>query len=192
MFTCISSCFFLLWHSVFPALLLFTIFLHFYTHFIFPCVLLESKSFANLLCEDSWSSLFHGGAVSRGHADLDGCHSNGRWGLHAVYDLRACRMKSACNKRRSGRTHLTGLFYCRIMSHFISNFGHNWLNSVNWTKKELDACGLIIIYYCGTEGHRERENILCIIEIQNTYKAHSFQHFISIICSICIYIFLHF
>lgn len=72
-------------------------------------------------------------------------------------------VKSACNERGSGRTRSAGHYYYRIMSHFIRNLGQHWLNSVNGTKEELDACGLIIIYYCRTDG--QRENILYVIEI---------------------------
>ncbi len=90
-------------HVFFPALL-FSIF----SHFVFFSVLTESESFANLLCEDSWSTLFHGGTVPRGHAHLDGRHSNWCRGLHAVYDLRESGCNSACSDVRAGRTHLTG------------------------------------------------------------------------------------
>lgn len=48
----------------------------------------EPQSVFDLLREDPRPPLLHGGAVSGGHEDLDGCHSNRRRGLHAVHELR--------------------------------------------------------------------------------------------------------
>ncbi len=100
MFMYISSCLLFFLFSDMPLFLLFSIF----SHFVFFSVLTESESFANLLCEDSRSTLFHGGTVSRGHAHLDGRHSNWCRGLHAVHDLRT----SGCNSVCSDVTHFTG------------------------------------------------------------------------------------
>lgn len=54
----------------------------------FCSALTESESLSNLLCKDARPAVFHGGSIPRGHANMDGCHSNRRWGLHTVYDLR--------------------------------------------------------------------------------------------------------
>ena len=48
----------------------------------------EPEPVFDLLCENPRPPLLHGGPVPGGHEDLDGCHSNGRRGLHAVHELR--------------------------------------------------------------------------------------------------------
>lgn len=56
------------------------------------CCAPEPKPFSDLLREDPRPSLLHGGPLPRGHEDLDGCHSDGRRGLHAVPELRDRRV----------------------------------------------------------------------------------------------------
>lgn len=48
----------------------------------------EPQPVFDLLCEDPRPPVLHGGPIPRGHEDLDGCHSNGCRGLHAVHELR--------------------------------------------------------------------------------------------------------
>lgn len=52
----------------------------------------EPKPVSDLLCEDPRPSLLHGGPLPGGHEDLDGCHSDGRRGLHPVHELRDQRV----------------------------------------------------------------------------------------------------
>ncbi len=66
----------------------------------------EPKSLPDLQCKDSRQSLLHGGSVSWGHEDLDGCDRHRCWGIHPVhgvvtvrdvptccYSLRLCRLR---------------------------------------------------------------------------------------------------
>lgn len=48
----------------------------------------EPQSISDLLCENPRPTLLHGGSIPGGHEDLDGCHSDGCGGLHAVHELR--------------------------------------------------------------------------------------------------------
>lgn len=48
----------------------------------------EPEPVFDLLCENSRPPLLHGSPFPGGHAHLDGCHSDGRWGLHTVSELR--------------------------------------------------------------------------------------------------------
>ena len=47
----------------------------------------ESQLVFDVLCEDSRQTVLRGGPLSRSHADMDGRHSNGGWGIHTVFEL---------------------------------------------------------------------------------------------------------
>ena len=53
-----------------------------------PPTPLEPQPFSDLLREDPRPALLHGGSLPGGHAHLDGRHSNGGRGIHAVHELR--------------------------------------------------------------------------------------------------------
>ena len=55
----------------------------------FPLLLSEPQPISDLLCEDTWQAVLHGGSFAWGHEDLDGRHCHRGGGIHAVPQLRS-------------------------------------------------------------------------------------------------------